>query len=600
VRVDDQGIIATVPTLSIGGADLPVDWYDALVELRVELEFGVPGRALLRFADEGYALTESGKAKLGAGVVVGGLRPGQRAADTLIKGEITGINVEQSATDDPELVLVVHDKAQRFARATLVGTYINSSVSDVVSKIAKRHGLAATVQAPPTKLEYMMQVDTDLALLDAMAHRTGHDWWVDDTTLYFMPPGRGGRSNTKVELVLGQNLRQFTVRASGLHPDSVKVDGWDRRKQQTVTGTASASGASVVADSEMFAAFVSPGSKLGGTATLVAAGLNVQDLGEARQLAEALRDQVVASSVNATGTALHGSQIAPGVQVVVQKAGPTSGTYHVTKVEHVYRERFETRFVAGERRPSSLVDTLGGGAAPVATLQHHGLVVGQVTNNNDDEAKSGRVKVRYPGLAEDEESAWARVVTLGGGAKRGLVILPEVGDEVLVGFEGSDLRQPVILGGLFGDKHTIPLWDVANGQVAGRRLTSRLGHVVELKDGTAPAEQHVLLQLEGAKHKIRLGKDECEIAVPSGVPFSIKVGDNASLVFDASGSLKIKAVNIAIEAEGSFTTKSKAMTKIESTSALTVEGQMTNVKGSVVQVQSSGPATIKGTPVAIN
>jgi uncharacterized protein involved in type VI secretion and phage assembly len=599
VRVDEHGIIATVPTLSIGGADLPVDWYDALLEMRVDLEFRVPGRAVLRFADEGYALTESGKAKLGASVVLGGLRPGQNAADTLLKGEITGINVEQSAVGDPELILVVHDKAQRLSRATLVGTYINSSVSDVVSKIAQRHGLTATVNAPAAKLDYMLQVDSDLALLDAIADRTGHDWWVDDTTLYFLPPGSGGRSRTKVELVLGQNLLQFTVRASGLHPDSVQVDGWDRRAQAAVTGSAEASGATVKADSEMFAPFVAPGSKLGGSAKLVAAGLNVQSAGEARQLAEALRDQVVAASVNATGTALHGSQLAPGVQVVVQKAGPTSGTYHVTRVEHIYRAGFETRFTAGDRRPSSLVDTLGGGSTPMAMLQHHGLVVGQVTNNNDD-AQSGRVKVRYPGLADDEESAWARVVTLGGGEKRGLVILPEVGDEVLVGFEGSDLRQPVVIGGLFGDKQTIPLWDVANGKVSGRRLTSRLGHVVELKDGTAPAEQHVLLELEGKKHHIRLGKDACDIEVPSGVPFTIKVGDNASLAFDASGSLKIKAMNIAIEAEGSLTTKSKAMTKFESTSAMNVEGQMTNVKGSIVQVQSSGPATIKGTPVAIN
>ena len=591
-------LVATVPTVSLGGRDLAADWLDALVELRVALEFRVPGRAVLRFADPGYALTESGRAKLGAAVVVGALRPGATEPDVLLAGEVTGVTVEQSATRDPELVLVVHDRAYRLTRATLVGTYVNSSVDVVVKTIAQRHGLRADVTAPRARLDYLMQVDSDLALLDALADRTGHDWWVDDTTLHFLPPGGGARPRTEVDLVLGRNLTEFTVRASGLHPDAVTVDGWDRRAQQPVTATAPASAAAVAPDSAMFEPFVAPGPKLGGRAPLVAAGLHARTQDEAKQVAESIGARVAGAAVVATGTAMHGSRLLPGVRAVVRSAGPTSGTYHVTKVEHVYRDAFESRFTTGERTPSSLVDLLDG-AGRTSPLRHHGLVVGEVTNVNDD-ARSGRVKVRYPGLAPDEESAWARVVALGGGSARGLVVLPEVGDEVLVGFEGGDLRQPVVLGGLFGDKRAIPLWDVADGAVSGRRFTSRLGHVVELKDGTAAAEQHVLLQLAGGKHRVRLGKDRCDIAVPSGVPFSIKVGDKASFVFDAAGSLTIKAVNVSIEAEGSLKTSSKATTTVESASVLTVEGRMTTVKGVTVQVEGSGPVRVKGMPVAIN
>ena len=68
----------------------------------------------------------------------------------------------------------------------------------------------------------------------------------------------------------------------------------------------------------------------------------------------------------------------------------------------------------------------------------------------------------------------------------GSVMIPEVGDEVLVGFEHGDPRQPIILGGLFGNKSTIPDWTVKDGKVSSRRFTSRLGHVWELSDGDEP------------------------------------------------------------------------------------------------------------------
>ena len=55
----------------------------------------------------------------------------------------------------------------------------------------------------------------------------------------------------------------------------------------------------------------------------------------------------------------------------------------------------------------------------------------------------GRVKVKYPWLSQDHASDWARVVIPGGGTQRGMQFLPEVNDEVLVGFEQGDINFPV-------------------------------------------------------------------------------------------------------------------------------------------------------------
>ena len=63
----------------------------------------------------------------------------------------------------------------------------------------------------------------------------------------------------------------------------------------------------------------------------------------------------------------------------------------------------------------------------------YGVTVGVVTNNQDPDGL-GRVKVRFPWLSDDDESFWARVVTPMAGNGRGLYLLPEVDDEVLVAF----------------------------------------------------------------------------------------------------------------------------------------------------------------------
>ena len=56
--------------------------------------------------------------------------------------------------------------------------------------------------------------------------------------------------------------------------------------------------------------------------------------------------------------------------------------------------------------------------------------------------------MKYPWLSGDHASDWARVVAPGGGAQPGVEFLPEVNDEVLVGFEMGDIHYPYVLGGL--------------------------------------------------------------------------------------------------------------------------------------------------------
>jgi uncharacterized protein involved in type VI secretion and phage assembly len=192
------------------------------------------------------------------------------------------------------------------------------------------------------------------------------------------------------------------------------------------------------------------------------------------------------------------------------------------------------------------------------------------------------------------------VVAPGAGKERGIEFLPEVNDEVLVGFEGGDLRQPVVLGGLFSGTAALP--DVGiDEQVRARSLTSRLGHVVELSDGASPSEQFAMVQLQGKQHRLKIGKEAVELVMPAGVPFSLKVGSTGLLEFDKSGALTIKATSVKIEATGAFNVKAGGIAEMKAGASATVEGTAAAIlkSGAVVQVDG-GMTMIKGTPVAIN
>ena len=173
---------------------------------------------------------------------------------------------------------------------------------------------------------------------------------------------------------------------------------------------------------------------------------------------------------------------------------------------------------------------------------HPGLVVGEVTNINDPN-QMGRVKVRFPGLDTTQESAWGRLLTPGGGASRGSVMIPEVGDEVLVAFEHGDPRQPIILGGLFGTSRPSRTGRSRTARSLRRRFTSRLGHVWELSDGDQDTDQYFMVQLAGQQHTLKMDKQATNLEIPSGQPLTIKAGDT-QVEFSSSGDVTIKGANV--------------------------------------------------------
>ncbi len=588
--------ITLSPRVSVGGSALTTAWQAALLELRVERALNVPGRATLRFTDPGYALLDSGAVSLGAELEVAA--PG--GGSTLFEGVVTGLGCDQREGEQPELVVVGYDRSYELGLTSQVKTWSQVTVSSVLRDLVSSSGLRATGDSvgasAAVSLDYLLQLDTDLGLLGELARRGGADWWVDGTTLCFGKPDELTARRATVKLTLGDGLLSFSARALPV-PEKVSVIGWDPAKQQTVTGVATSASDGVLPSSQL-------AGKAHPSASFVAAALGARSAEEASTLSQALFDLRAAAAVEATGTAAGDGAIAPGGRVTVSAAGPLSGEYPLSAVEHLYRPRrgFVTRFWSGDRRPAGLVeDSPRGGSSSVrgSIVGHHGVTAGIVTNINDP-TRQGRVKVLFAGMSRAQESAWARIVATGGGAARGNVFIPEVGDEVLVAFEEGDTRVPVVLGGLYGSKSTIPPPEVADGKVQKRELVSRLGHTLRFLDGTSTDQKAIELVLAGGLNAVHLGADKTTVTVQQGKALSITVGSTVITVAQGTGEVSIKAPSISLQADQQIQLQAPTVT-VSADASLELKSQTSaTLQGLTVELQAEASMQVTGTPVMVN
>jgi uncharacterized protein involved in type VI secretion and phage assembly len=331
--------------------------------------------------------------------------------------------------------------------------------------------------------------------------------------------------------------------------DEVNVKGWDPTKMQAIVGRASSGvlypkiGESK--DGAQFAQTFGNGKK-------IVVDQPVVDQAEANTLAQARLNESSGAFVAADGVALRRPDLQAGKVVDIKALGQRfSGKYLITSATHTFSpEGFSTHFSVRGSRTGLLTDEL----AKVEPMDRWpGLVIALVTNT-DDPKDWGRVKLKFPWLAEDVESDWARVIGIGAGPEAGFFAVPQVNDEVMVAFVHGDFNQPVVIGGLWNGKHKIPkaARDAPKGKKPQlRSWHSTNGHRIVLDDNQPKMIEIVTtdgrsITLSDKDKKITIKTqnatlilEDQKVSVEATTEVNIKAGTN--LKIEASGNLDIKA-----------------------------------------------------------
>jgi uncharacterized protein involved in type VI secretion and phage assembly len=158
----------------------------------------------------------------------------------------------------------------------------------------------------------------------------------------------------------------------------------------------------------------------------------------------------------------------------------TTGTFGVTEVVHrLENQQYSNTFTA------SPAPRFGHRRTPGATILN-GLVTGEVVDNVDPDGM-GRLQVRYRWQADAAgdptlRTDWVRVVTPYAGRERGFAFLPEVGDEVVLGFELGDPERPFVLGSTWNGVDTAPETAGDGNDNGVKQVVTRRGNTIKLVD----------------------------------------------------------------------------------------------------------------------
>ncbi len=596
--------------VEVGGTPLPADVEQLLTDAHVDSSLHLPDLFVLRFRDPDRTVLGRTGLRVGSAVRVLVTTADSSPPRPLVSGEVTALDAEFDSTGTFTVVRG-YDHAHRLFRGRRTETYTQVTASDVVRKVAQRASLGiGTIEPTSTVFDHLTQGGvTDWRFLSGLAREAGHEIAVRDGALHFRrprpateAPAPGGRPGTDpLVLHLGTDLLRLRAGVTAAQQvTEVQVRGWDVDRKQALVATAPArtAGAELptVAPADLAAAFGSP--------VYVTTDVPYRSQAEVEAAAEALAEQVAGAFAELEGVARGNPELRAGTAIALVDLGePFDGKYTITSARHAYDPLtgYTTSIaVTGRQERSLFALTAGAGGGPVSP----GVVVAQVSDVNDPQER-GRVLLTYPWLAEHHVSDWARTVQPGAGRDRGAMVVPEVGDEVLVAFEQGDLRRPYVLGGLYNGVDVPPrsrvgLVDPSSGAVNRRSVVSRRGHRLDLLDEDGRTEG---ISLTTADDGLRITLDATATAITVHSDGKVTVEGTQGIVVDAASSdLRLAGGQITLSAtRGVSIDAGGGSVDVTAGAQLSLTGTTATLEGSgQVEVTGGALCTVRGGIVKIN
>jgi type VI secretion system secreted protein VgrG len=522
----------------------------------------------------------------------------------LFKGIITHIALSNSGDFAHSFVLSGFSPTYLLEDGTQRRTFLKKGLKDIFSQVLQPYSQAvptAEALAPQHQevVKYAVQYgESAYAFLRRLADEYGEWFYYDGRALRLGPP-----VEQPVLPFAVQGAEGFSMTIE-LQPSQFALARYDYLAHQPYQGT---SASQQLSQLNPFASFaLQQSEKLFSQPARLLAGRHVRSQQQLDTTIREWKENQVSNLVTFQGT---GENPGFGVGRVVAVQGSQGGQphdygrYRLTEVTHlVQADMYQNSFVAlpdAAKHPPANPQVQSPAGVPE---------LAQVIDVADPQ-HVGRVRVRYYWPVQkpaDAETGWMRVSTPYSGNGKGQLFTPELGSQVLVGYEQSQAEFPVVLGNLFHPqnpqqaKYTTPQNHLKGLQTAG-------GNKLVLND-TKGAQTILLSNSNNKGTAVEVGfKGNGSITIKSNGPVTV-LSPDITLEAGAKGEINLHAKNITINADENLQLLSGLKTDLHTqdlnahaTNSLALEGA-TSASLSSAQVTVSGDATtsIKGTLVTIN
>lgn len=558
--------------IKIDGDDAPRGIMDNLVSIEVDDSLNLPDMFTIQLRDPKLEWTDSDTIAIGKEIEISA--SGENGQVKLITGEITAVETNFKSGAGATLLLRGYDQSHRLNRGQQTKTFIQVTDSDIATSIARELGLKTQIDSTPEVYPYVLQDNqTNLEFLQSRAERIGFRLLVENDTLNFKRiPEEGSEVPT---LEWGVNLSEFDAHlTTSSQASEVEVRGWDPQAKREIVGRATrAQDMPEVGEQRQGGQVTEAAFGAAGKRVMVNHTIGTQ--AEADALAQSLCEEMGGNFIQAEGVCGGNPRVAAGAIVELKGLSDRfTGRYRITRSVHRYSiGGYNTHFTISGRHDNTLAQLVAqqsGGTGIKNNSGNHSVVVGVVTNNQDSD-EMGRVRVKFPWLADVAESNWARIASPMGGQNRGMVFIPEVNDEVLVAFEQGDMNRPYVLGALWNGVDKPPEKN-QDGHNNIRKIRSRSGHEIVFDDNDAARKEKLEIHTS-AGHKILLddasGQEKIEIKDKTGNNIIKMDSVQNAISIESTMKLNIKSQLIEIESQGMMTLKAAGV--------LTIEGAMVKI-----------------------
>jgi Rhs element Vgr protein len=518
--------------------------------------------------------------------------PGASTSYTVFEGILVShaIKVRNRAS---VLVLTCKDKAVKMTIGKTTACYTKKKDSEIISTLIGNYsGLTASVDATtdinPTLLQYDTH-DWDFMLMRAEAN--GLLTSAKAGTIAVKKPSFSGSG--KYTLQFGSNIIEVEADADATTQlQGVKASSWDPKAQALVTTTKTAPAVSVPDK---------PGN-LGATKLAAVASPTEVTQMHLGQLTSAQLDTWAQARMLKSRMARvrgrvksYGFECWPGDIMTLDGVGDRfDGDILVTGVHHT--------LIGGEWLTDLQFGLPDRWHADIVHLPHisrdshhslaHGLATGVVKAIDADPDSEYRVQVTLKTIAADAD-IWARMGFTDAGPTRGNFYMPEINDEVIIGFMAGDGAFPVILGQLYSSKNAPPLTPEKSNDQKGIFTRSGLKVLFDDKD------KSITLSTPGGNTATLSDKDKS---------ISIKDQNGNKVTCESSGITLDSPKEINIKAGTNINLTATQAINLKATTDLKGQGMNVNLtaqlalalKGTQAEVNGSAMTTIKGGIVMIN
>lgn len=512
---------------------------------------------------------------------------------SVFSGIVIRHNIKIDGDNYSRLVVYCKDKAVAMTVGRKNANFIDAKDSDIMTQlIGDYSSLTADVSATQTQFKEVVQYySTDWDFLLTRAEINGYLVTVDAGKIGVKEPQV--TDSAQLTVTYGLDLMTFDADLDASAQFSVvKATAWDPSTQ--AVSEAQASPASLTSqgniDSAELAKIIAPDYfRLQAAIPLDSTALTDWVNGQ----------QVKSGLARIRGNAsFQGSAKAKiGTLIELKGVGDRfNGTVLVTEVRHrIVSGNWvtEIQFGFSEKwfaEQHEIAAPLASGLAPGV----QGLQIGIVKKLDSDPDGQYKVQVSVPVMQSDTEGVWARLTNFYGSSDCGAFFIPEIGDEVVLGYFNNDPSNPVILGSLYSSKIK-PAYELT-AENNTKAIVTKSKLKIEFDE-----DNKVITLITPNNNQIVISDDQKSILIQD---------ENSNKVeLNSSGITLDSPKDIAISAKGKVTID--AVNNIEITSQADINASGLNInheanvglvaKGNATaELSASGQTTVKGAMVMIN